>query len=126
MWCPCRTVAEELIVSPSWSDNDGWFPYHHGWLPFDNDDRTEDRRDWVADEVADAEDFLVDLIAEEMIRDPGIRAGRMLVTVQNGVVILQGYVDTDDTRTAAARRAWATPGVLDVCNMLAVARNGPP
>ncbi len=110
-------------MSPIWPDNDGWLSHHGEWSAFDSDDRAEDRRDWVADEVADAEDFLADLIAEEMIADPDIRAGRMLVTVQNGVAILQGQVDTDGTRSAAARRAWATPGVFDVCNMLAVARD---
>ena len=44
----------------------------------------------------------------------------MIVTVQNGVVILEGYADTTRTRSAAGRRAWATPGVYDVCNLLAV------
>jgi hypothetical protein len=111
-------------VSPLWSDNEGWYRHRGGGVPYDGHDRPEDRRDWVADEVIDAEEFLTNLIAEEMIRDPDVRAGRMVVMVQNGVVILQGYVDTDDTRSAAVRRAWATPGVFDVCNMLTVARDG--
>lgn len=101
-------------MSPLWSENDGWFP---------QSDPTS-RGDWVAEEMRDAEEFLTNLVAEEMLRDPDVRAGHMLVMVQNGVVILHGAVDTDDTRSAAVRRAWATPGVFDVCNMLKVARGG--
>jgi BON domain len=119
-----RTVAEELIVNPVWPDNDGWFPRAAGGLPADGDGLPGEQRHWVDDEVMDAEDFLTNLIAEEMIRDPDVRSGQMLVMVQNGVVILQGYVDTDDSRSAAVRRAWATPGVFDVCNLLTVGPDG--
>lgn len=67
---------------PLWPDNDGWLP--HG--------------DWVADEVLDAESFLSRLVADQLNLDPEIRGGQMIVTVQNGVVMLEGYADTADTR----------------------------
>ncbi len=105
---------------------DGWSheDERHRRLFGDDDRRTPERRDWIADEVVDAEDFLAGLVADEMIRDPAVGSGQMVVMVQNGVVILQGHVDTPDTRSAAARRAWATPGVFDVCNMLIVSHGG--
>jgi osmotically-inducible protein OsmY len=93
---------------PLWPDNDGWRPRAH---------RSDD---WVADEVFDAEDFLSRRVADEVNQDPEVSGGRMVVTVQNGVVILEGYADTPATREAAGRRAWAISGVFDVCNMLSV------
>lgn len=107
---------------PLWPDPDGWShdDDRHRRLSGDADGTARGRRDWVADEVVDAEDFLAGLVADEMILDPAIGSGQMVVMVQNGVVILQGHVDTPDTRSAAVRRAWATPGVFDVCNMLVV------
>jgi hypothetical protein len=95
-------------MGPLWPDNDGWLPQGHG------------TGDWVADEVLAAENFLSHLVADEMNQDPELSGGQMVVTVQNGVVILEGYADTSETREAAVRRAWATPGVFDVCNMLTV------
>jgi hypothetical protein len=97
-----------LSEVPLWPDNDGWRPRGPGpW-------------DWVADEVLDAENFLSHRVVDEVNQDPLVSGGQMVVTVQNGVVILEGYADTAETREAAVRRAWATPGVFDVCNMLTV------
>lgn len=80
---------------------------------------------WIADEVIDAENFLVGHIADELLRDPDVRAGELIVGVQNGVVILEGEVESPDTVSAAGRCAWSVPGVRDVCNMLVVQRGHP-
>jgi hypothetical protein len=77
---------------------------------------------WLAEEVVDAELFLARLVVDELVRDRQIRAGHVVVTVQNGVVILEGQVDDPQTQAAAARRAWAIPGVFDVSNRLTVGR----
>jgi hypothetical protein len=112
---------------PLWSDPDGSsHDDERDRRLVGHDDAEPVRPDWIAEEAIDAEEFLADHIADEMIRDPAIGSGQLTVQVQNGVVILQGHVDTPDTRSAAARRAWATPGVVDVCNMLIVNRVGRP
>jgi osmotically-inducible protein OsmY len=69
------------------------------------------------DVEADAE--LAQLVAERFVGDPELTRGHVRITVQNRVVILQGYVYTPEARLAAARLAWSTPGVFDVCNRLA-------
>ena len=71
--------------------------------------------DFLADEVDQA---LVDRVAERLVAETEIRGRLVRVMVQNGVVILEGSVDTADVKAAAGRLAWATPGVFDVCNML--------
>lgn len=62
---------------------------------------------------------LVERVAAGVVADVAIRGRRLQITVQNGVVILEGCVESAAAREAAGRRAWATPGVHDVCNMLA-------
>jgi hypothetical protein len=75
---------------------------------------------WIADEVVDAELFLAGLITDGIRDDPDVRAQDIVVTVQNGVVILGGRVPDDRTRDAALRRARGIPGVFDVCCLLSV------
>lgn len=102
-------------------------PLDHGPTGWDPWCRPDDAlTNWLAEEVVDAEVFLARLIVDELVRDPQVRAGHVVVTVQNGVVILAGQVDDPGTRTAAVRRAWAVPGVFDVCNRLAVGRSDGP
>ncbi|PRY20179.1 BON domain-containing protein [Pseudosporangium ferrugineum] len=72
-----------------------------------------------AEEFADEADLrLVHRVADGLVADTRIRGRHVQVTVQNGVVILEGAVDTAEVRDAAGRCAWSTPGVHDVCNML--------
>ncbi|MGA5298933.1 BON domain-containing protein [Nucisporomicrobium flavum] len=82
------------------------FPAAHG-----NGARTRDER--LARAVADA-----------VLADPVVTGGRIDLGVQNGVVILDGDVDTEASRRAVVALAWSVPGVTDVCNALAV-RRGP-
>jgi osmotically-inducible protein OsmY len=47
---------------------------------------------------------------------------RIKVTVDDGVVGLDGRVHTPDAKVAAAEDAWAVPGVFEVDNHLVVDR----
>jgi len=64
------------------------------------------------------DELLVDRVADRLVADTEIHGRHVQVSVQNGVVILEGSVDSVDVKDAAGRCAWATPGVNDVCNML--------
>ncbi|MEV0328029.1 BON domain-containing protein [Micromonospora echinospora] len=46
------------------------------------------------------------------------RRQRIVVEVQNRVVILGGTVDSPDVRLTAGELAWGVHGVADVCNTL--------
>lgn len=87
--------------------------------------------EWPATPVPDGLDFeefgdpldelLARRVAERFVQDPEIRSGHVVIAVQNRVAILQGRLDSPQARDAAGRQAWATPGIFDVCNRLAVA-----
>ncbi|UQU62628.1 BON domain-containing protein [Couchioplanes caeruleus] len=61
---------------------------------------------------------LVAHVAGQLVADTRIQGRHVQVTVQNGVVILEGTVESAAIREAAGRQVWAVPGVQDVCNML--------
>ena len=90
-----------------------WRDGHGCWQRSPAEPGTDD--DFLVDEVDEA---LVDRVAERLVAEAEIRGRRVRVMVQNSVVILEGTVDSADVRAAAGRLAWATPGVVDVCNML--------
>ncbi|MBO4207014.1 BON domain-containing protein [Micromonospora echinofusca] len=69
----------------------------------------------------DADGRLAVLVAQRLAGDWSTRRRRIVVTVQNGVVILTGVVTDPQTRRAAAELAWDTHGVVDVCNALRLA-----
>ncbi|MGX6608520.1 BON domain-containing protein [Micromonosporaceae bacterium Da 78-11] len=50
----------------------------------------------------------------------GVQGGRVVVTVRDTVVVLEGEVDSDAAWVSAARVAWAVPGISDVANRLVV------
>ncbi|MEV6489079.1 BON domain-containing protein [Actinoplanes sp. NPDC051633] len=80
---------------------------------YPGDDRSpDDGRPPVGD------DILVDLVAGGLLAESCVRGRRVTVMVQNRVVILEGEVDSEEAKKAAGRRAWSTPGVFDVCNLL--------
>jgi osmotically-inducible protein OsmY len=92
-------------MAPIWS-----YPDDHG---SQNDGTSRgDERPVVED------DILVDLVAGGLMAESSIRGRRVTVMVQNRVVILEGEVDSEASKKAAGRRAWSTPGVFDVCNLL--------
>lgn len=51
----------------------------------------------------------------ENFEGPG---NRVMVEVQNGVVVLEGLVATRALRALMHRLVWQVPGVTDVCNRL--------
>ncbi|MEU8659755.1 BON domain-containing protein [Actinoplanes philippinensis] len=59
-------------------------------------------------------------VAEALLADAAVTGGHLDLRIQNGVVILDGEVDTDDTRAAVTDRVWSIPGVADVCDALRV------
>lgn len=73
-----------------------------------------------ADEWSDGQEWLLRRVVAELTRDRRIQGGRVVVTVQNTVVVLEGEVVSAEAWTAAARAAWAVPGVSDVANRLTV------
>ncbi|MEV4703136.1 BON domain-containing protein [Actinoplanes sp. NPDC049316] len=105
--------------------HDLWADFERGYLwdefkvpePWEEPD---DRHAWddSEDEWDESDLRLVHRVADGLVADTQIRGRHVQVTVQNGVVILEGAVDTAEVREAAGRRAWETPGVHDVCNML--------
>jgi osmotically-inducible protein OsmY len=68
----------------------------------------------------DHDDVVAKLLVGGLLGDQAVRAGRLDILVQNGVAILDGSVPTEGVRCAILRRAWATPGVRDVCDLLTV------
>ncbi|MCA2219016.1 BON domain-containing protein [Jidongwangia harbinensis] len=59
-------------------------------------------------------------VADRILTDPAIRTGELEISAQNGVVILDGRIDSAAAKEAAGRHAWSTPDVHDVCNRLVV------
>ncbi|MFE0591381.1 BON domain-containing protein [Micromonospora echinospora] len=54
------------------------------------------------------------------------RRQRIVVEVQNRVVILGGTVESPDVRLTAGELAWGVRGVADVCNTLRLANRQRP
>jgi osmotically-inducible protein OsmY len=64
-------------------------------------------------------DVLID-IENELIWDARVLSDNVDVTVANGIVTLDGKVDSVSAKRAAEQNAWSTLGVLDVNNNLTV------
>jgi hypothetical protein len=65
-----------------------------------------------------ADEDLAMLVAERLRRHLAGPAHRIVVEVQNRVVILEGVVATEAFRARAHHLVWRTAGVADVCNRL--------
>ncbi|MCO8271708.1 BON domain-containing protein [Actinoplanes sp. TRM 88003] len=81
------------------------------------DDGEFDVATWIARMTAD--EHLAEQVAQALRSNPRVRGTRLEITVQNGVVILEGTLDSTDAREAARVTAWTIPGVHDVCDALA-------
>jgi osmotically-inducible protein OsmY len=68
----------------------------------------------------DPDELLLDLVAGRMLASGEVRGRHVSLMVQNSVVILEGSVSSVESRDAAGRLAWSTPGVADVLNSLIV------
>ncbi|MCM4083833.1 BON domain-containing protein [Paractinoplanes hotanensis] len=90
--------------------------------PDDGQDADFDVTAWVAG--LNADDRLADLAAENLSSDPLVRGSRLEIIVQNGVVILQGELESEEAREAARRRAWTLPGIRDVCDAVKTPMGG--
>ena len=87
-------------------------PAHH------SDDRRPPRS--RLDGVPYRDEVIAELLAGGLLGDLAVRSGFLEVQVQNGVAILEGSVPTEDVRIAILRRARATPGVREICDLLTV------
>ncbi|MEU4214149.1 BON domain-containing protein [Actinoplanes sp. NPDC026623] len=74
-------------------------------------------------DVTDPQKRLARAVAEAFFDDAAVTGGQFDLSVQNGVVILDGVADTEASRSAAVVRAWSVPGVRDVCNALTVKKH---
>ncbi|MEV4704328.1 BON domain-containing protein [Actinoplanes sp. NPDC049316] len=83
----------------------------------------EQRGSARADTPRTRDERLARAVADAVLADPVVTGGRIDLGVQNGVVILDGEVDTESTRRAVVALAWSVPGVTDVCNALSVGRD---
>jgi osmotically-inducible protein OsmY len=72
------------------------------------------------DAALEGDELLLHLVAEALAGDPEIRGRHLDVTVQHGVVILEGVVSSLIAKSAAGRRAWTVAGIRDVCNCLVI------
>lgn len=72
------------------------------------------------DAALEGDELLLHLVAEGLAADQEIRGRHLDVTVQHGVVILEGVVSSRIAKGAAGRRAWSIAGVRDVCNCLTI------
>lgn len=64
------------------------------------------------------DEMLAHRVADRFLADPRIRSGHVVVDAQNGVVILEGRLDSEEACEAAALLSWSTPGVRDVSSRL--------
>ncbi|WP_158277882.1 BON domain-containing protein [Pseudosporangium ferrugineum] len=72
--------------------------------------------------MSDRDHLILRAVADALFTDPEVTGGHINLGVQNGVVILDGDVDSEPTRSAAAACAWTVEGVTDVCNALTVTK----
>jgi osmotically-inducible protein OsmY len=68
----------------------------------------------------ETDDELVDAVRMVMEKDPLVRADQLLITAQQGVVTLGGFVASEDERQLAVQDAWYVLGVRDVVDNLTV------
>ena len=73
---------------------------------------------WRRAPVDSPDERLARMVRQRLYDDPWTCLRRVRVQVQNGVVILEGELESARARWVAAFHAWQTPGVRDVCNML--------
>lgn len=99
---------------PLWRHSDEW----RGPARYAGEPGRHHRR--PAGEWSDGQEWLLRRVVAELTRDRRIQGGRVVVTVQNTVVVLEGEVLSAEAWTAAGRAAWAVPGVTGVANRLTV------
>jgi osmotically-inducible protein OsmY len=68
----------------------------------------------------ETDDELADAVRLVMEKDPLVRADQLLISVQRGVVILDGLVASDEERHLVVQDAWYIPGVQDVVDRIQV------
>jgi len=77
----------------------------------------------LAGQKSSADDRILDQVRMRLATDADVKGGALDVTVNDGVVVLKGLVETEKGKTKATKLAKKVKGVKDVDNELVV---GPP
>lgn len=81
----------------------------------------ENRLQIVPPEV-DNDDEITDAVRMILEKDPFLNAGQLSVSTRDRVVMLQGYLASDEARQIAVLDAWYVPGVDEVVDRIEVRR----
>ncbi len=65
-------------------------------------------------------------VETELFGKPGVEKGKIVVNVEDGVVVLRGEVGTPEQMTGLAQSALEVPGVAGVQNLLHLPEEPPP
>ncbi len=87
------------------------------FLPFPDDDLPP-RLEWPDEVADDRSGRLAQAVASRIAGGMNGGIGRITVRAQNGVVVLDGHVESAATASKIGELAWSVPGVADVCNSL--------
>jgi osmotically-inducible protein OsmY len=77
----------------------------------------------MAFQKSNTDDRISDQVRMRLATDADVKGGALDVTVQDGVVVIKGRVDTEKGKNKATKLAKKVKGVKSVDNQLAV---GPP
>jgi len=78
---------------------------------------------WAGDPPA-TDDRLYDLVRIKLVGDPNVRGGAIEVSVKDGVVTLQGFVNNEKMKSRAEKATKQVKGVKGVVNNLQVKARG--
>ncbi len=74
----------------------------------------------VVPKERETDDELADAVRLVMEKDPLVRPDQVLIRAEQGVVILEGSVASEEERHLAVQDAWYVPGVQDVVDRIQV------
>jgi hyperosmotically inducible protein len=74
----------------------------------------------VAPATRHADSGITSMVETSLDANDGVKAGKVDVQTREGVVYLNGVVETEEARREAGRVAWRTEGVTGVSNELTV------
>jgi len=84
-------------------------------LPFPDDEFARRPKPTPA---GNADTRIARLLGQRLFREQGESNRRVIVSVQNRVVVLNGSVPSPSVARRVGQLAWETPDVYDVCNCL--------
>jgi osmotically-inducible protein OsmY len=79
---------------------------------------------WASGKKPATDDEIYDLVIRKLADDPVVKGGALKVDVHEGVVTLNGKVETDQQKSKAEKLARKISGVKSVNNALVVVGKG--